>query len=191
MIRHALATLLALAAFAVPAQTEDVRKLTEESRKVAMDLVTQVRGELTRELELNGPLKAVLVCKYTVPEITSAISRRTGWRVTRVSLHPRNPGLATADAWEQKVLLDFDRRVAQGEKAEALEHSEIVTEPAGRYFRYMKALPLAPLCMTCHGGQEKLSEALRAQLAHEYPFDKAIGGQVGAVRGAASIKRPL
>lgn len=191
MNRHILAALLALASFTVVAQSDDLRKLTDESRKVAMDLVAQVRGELTRELELSGPLKAVLVCKYTVPEITSAISRRTGWRVTRVSLHPRNPGLATADAWEQKVLLDFERRAAAGEKPETLEQAEIVTEPAGRYFRYMKALPLAPLCMTCHGGPEKLSEALRAQLANEYPFDKAAGGQVGSIRGAASIKRPL
>ena len=191
MNRHAAATLLALIPLAVLAQADDVRKLTDESRKVAMDLVTQVRGELTRELELSGPLKAVLVCKYTVPEITSAMSRKTGWRVTRVSLHPRNPGLATADAWEQKVLLDFERRAAAGEKPETLEVGEVVTEPAGRYFRYMKALPLAPLCMTCHGGTDKMSEALRAQLASEYPFDKAASASVGSIRGAASIKRPL
>lgn len=191
MNRPALAMFLALVSLAVFAQSDDVRKLTEESRKVAMDLVTQVRGELTRELELSGPLKAVLVCKYTVPEITSAISRRTGWRVTRVSLHPRNPGLASPDAWEQKVLMEFDKRAAAGEKPETLEHAEVVSEPAGRYFRYMKALPLAPMCMTCHGGPDKLSEALRVQLANEYPFDKAVGGQVGSIRGATSVKRPL
>ena len=191
MKRSALATLLAIIPFVVLAQSDDMRKLTEESRKVANDLVAQVRGELTRELELSGPLKAMLVCKYTVPEITSAISRRTGWRVTRVSLQPRNPGLATADAWEQKVLMDFEKRAAAGEKPETLEHAEVVAEPAGRYFRYMKALPLAPLCMTCHGGPDKISEALRVQLGNEYPFDKAVGGKVGSIRGATSVKRPL
>jgi hypothetical protein len=190
MNRWAIAIALAAFSHGVFAE-DDLRKLTDESRKVANDLVMQVRGELVRELELSGPLKAVAVCKYTVPEITSAISRRTGWRVTRVSLRPRNPGLAGPDAWEQKVLMEFDRRVEQGEKAETLEHAEIVQEPAGRFFRYMKALPVAPVCMTCHGPPEKMSEALRVQLANEYPFDKAVGATVGQVRGATTVKRPL
>lgn len=189
MIRLTLAMVLSVVPLAALAQADDQKKLTEESRKVAVDLVTQVRGELTRELELSGPLKAVLVCKYTVPELTSQVSRRTGWRVTRVSLHPRNPGLAMPDVWEQKVLMEFDRRVAQGEKPETLEYAEVVTEPMGRFFRYMKALPLAPMCMTCHG--DKVSEAMKAQLANEYPFDNAVGGQVGSIRGATSVKRPL
>lgn len=190
MKRWLAAMALAAMAHAAFAQ-EDLRKLTEESRKVANDLVTQVRGELLRELELSGPLKAVIVCKYTVPEITSAISRRTGWRVTRVSLKPRNPGLAGPDAWEQKVLLDFEKRAEQGEKPENLEHAEIVQEPAGRFFRYMKALPMAAACTTCHGPPEKMSEALRVQLANEYPHDQAIGTSVGQIRGATTVKRPL
>jgi Protein of unknown function (DUF3365) len=123
-----------------------------------------------------------------VPEITPTISRRTGWRVTRVSLRPRNPALADADAWEQKVLLDFDRRAEQGEKPECIEHFEIVTEPAGRFVRYMKALPLGPLCASCHRPPEKMTEALRA---HDYPFDKAVGFLPGQLRGVTSVKRPL
>ena len=60
------------------------------------DLVAQIRGELTKELEFSGPLRGVIVCKYTVPEISSAMSRKTGWRVTRVALRPRNPALGSA-----------------------------------------------------------------------------------------------
>ena len=81
---------------------------------MAGDLVAQIRGELTKELEFSGPLRGLIVCKYTVPEISSAMSRKTGWRVTRVALRPRNPALGSADAWEQKVLLDFERRAERG-----------------------------------------------------------------------------
>lgn len=185
---------LAAAAAVAPAggqQPDDLRRLADESRKVAADLLAQVRGELTRELEISGPLKAVVVCKYTVPEITSAISRRTGWRVTRVSLRPRNPALGSADAWEQKVLMDFERRIKAGEKAEGMEHAEVVEEPAGRYFRYMRALPTGPLCVSCHGPTQSLSEALKSQLSTEYPHDRAVGFSAGELRGATSIKRPL
>jgi hypothetical protein len=169
----------------------DARRLAEETRKVANDLVAQVRGELTKELEFSGPLRAVIVCKYTVPEISSAISRKTGWRVTRVALRPRNPALGTPDAWEQKALLDFERRAEKGEKPETLELGEVVTEPGGRYYRYMKALPLGPLCVACHGAPDKLTPNVRALLEAEYPHDRATGYAVGQIRGAVTIKRPL
>lgn len=168
---------------------DDSRKMVDDARKVAGELINQVRGELTRAIESSGPLRAIIVCKYSVPEISSAMSRKSGWKVSRVSLKPRNPALGVPDSWEQRVLGDFERRAEKGEKVVELEFSEIVSEPLGRYFRYMKALPMVPLCMNCHG--DKMSEAIRAQLAAEYPYDKATGYQLGQVRGAVTIKRPL
>jgi hypothetical protein len=191
MLSRVLAATAALACLNAFADPEELKRYTEESRKVAGDLLGQVRGELTKELEFSGPLRAIIVCKYTVPEISSAMSRKTGWRVTRVSLKPRNPALGTADAWEQRVLLDFEKRVDKGEKADGLEFSEIVAEPAGRYFRYMKALPLGPLCTSCHGPADRITEAVKSMIATEYPHDQAVGTQPGQVRGAVSVKRPL
>jgi hypothetical protein len=132
-----------------------------------------------------------VVCKYTVPEISSALSRRYGARVTRVSLAARNPVLGGADAWEQKVLLQFDERVARGEKADGMEHHELVQEPGGRYLRYMRALPMQPACMHCHGPADQISESIRNQLSHDYPHDKAVGLALGKVRGAVTFKKPL
>jgi len=155
------------------------------------ELVAQVRGELLKAIEASGPLRAIVVCKYTVPEISSALSRRLGARITRVSLAPRNPALGAADAWEQKVLLDFDTRAAQGEKADALEHAEIVTEPSGKFLRYLKALPVQPACLHCHGPVEQMTEAVRQQLALDYPHDRATGQVLGKLRGAVTFKKAL
>jgi hypothetical protein len=163
----------------------------DEARKASTELVTSVRSELLKAIEASGPLRAIVVCKYTVPEIASAISRKYGARVTRVSLTPRNPSLGWGDAWEQKVLMDFDARVAKGEKAEALEYAELVTEPSGKFVRFMKALPMQPPCMHCHGPADQISEPIRAQLAHDYPFDRATGIVLGKVRGAVTFKKPL
>ena len=182
---------MAMAA-AVPAQeTGEARRLAEETRKVAVELVGQIRGALTKELELSGPMRAVIVCKYTVPELSSALSRKTGWRVTRVSLRPRNPALGTADAWEQRVLLDFEKRAERGEKPDTIEFGEIVTEPAGRYYRYMKVLPMAPVCMSCHGTDDRMTQSVKSLLESEYPHDRATGLAAGQVRGAVTVKRPL
>ena len=79
------------------------RAALEEARKAATELVGSVRGELVKAIEASGPLRAIVVCKYTVPEIASAVSRKYGARVTRVTLTPRNPVLGWGDAWEQKV----------------------------------------------------------------------------------------
>lgn len=170
---------------------EVVRTLVDESRVLSTQIVTQVRSELVKELERTGPLRAITVCKYSAPEITSNISRQTGMRVTRVSLRPRNKALGDPDAWEQKVLLDFEKRAAKGEKIEGLEYHELVDEPAGRYFRYMKAIAMAQPCMACHGPLNQISEGVRAQLAAEYPLDRAIDYQLGQVRGAVSVKKLL
>lgn len=171
------------------AQSEDTKRLIEESRKASTQVLQQIRGELVKEIENSGPLRAIIVCKYTAPEITSGVSRRTGWRVSRVTLKPRNPALGTPDAWEQKILMDFDQRAARGEKPETIEHHDYVSEPTGRYFRYMRAIPTAPECLACHG--TNISEAVKSQLANEYPNDRAVGYSAGQLRGAVTVKRPL
>jgi len=185
----ALAALMVLATVA-PAQDKALMAPVEESRRVALQVSQDHRSQLIKEMQLSGPLRSLLVCKYSCPEITLSHSRRTGWKISMVSLKPRNSGLGMPDIWEQGVLTDFDRRTANGEKADALEYAEIVTEPQGKYFRYAKAIPVEPLCLTCHGAREALPEAVRAQLALEYPFDKAIGYSTGQLFGIVSIKRP-
>lgn len=175
---------------AAAASDEEVRsRMLEEARKGATSMISQVRGEMIKELERTGPIRAIMVCKYTAPEVASSVSRQTGMRVTRVSLRPRNPALGEADSWEQQALLDFEKRAAKGEKAETLEVSEVVHEPTGRYFRYMKAIPMGQPCLACHGPTAGLSEGVKAQLAAEYPHDRAVDYQVGQIRGGVSIKK--
>jgi hypothetical protein len=191
-LRQGFAAALAAALYAAASAGEEPpRAALEEARKASTELVAGVRGELLKAIEQSGPLRAIIVCKYTVPEIASAVSRKYGARVTRVSLTPRNPSLGWGDAWEQKVLMDFDERVARGEKSEALEYAEVTSEPSGRFLRYMKALPMQPPCMHCHGPAEQISESIRQQLAHDYPHDRAIGLVLGRVRGAVTFKKPL
>lgn len=186
-----LSVLLAAAGVTGAAGEEPPKAALDEARKASTELLSSTRGELIKAIDASGPLRAIVVCKYSVPEIASAVSRKYGARVTRVSLNPRNPSLGWGDAWEQKVLMGFDERVAKGEKADALEHYEVTTEPTGRFLRYMRALPQLPVCMHCHGPAESISDSIRDALAHEYPHDKAVGTAPGKVRGAVTFKKPL
>lgn len=169
----------------------DTKQLLEESRKVSARLVSEIGGELVRELKVTGPVRAIIVCKYTAPEAATAISRETGMRVARVSLRPRNRTIGEPDVWEQQMLLDFEKRLVGGEKPETLERSEVVVEPKGRSYRYIKAIPMGPACLTCHGPTASIPEAVRAKLHVEYPHDRGVDFQTGQVLGAVSIKKPL
>ncbi|NUO82127.1 DUF3365 domain-containing protein, partial [candidate division KSB1 bacterium] len=118
----------------------DSMTLLDEARQAAAAMQQSLASKLFAEINTNGAESAIGVCKTLAPGAAAELSAQRGMRVSRVSLKPRNPVLGAADAWEQRVLIDFDRRAAQGENSGALEHSEVVAEPAARYFRYMKAL---------------------------------------------------
>lgn len=187
--RFVLPALLALATSA--AHAEDLGKYQEESRTVVMPFMKQLSAANQKAVGEGGPESAIKVCKDIAPKMAGDISRQTGWRLTRVSLKVRNPLLGTADAWEQKALQDFEARAAKGEKTDSMEVAEIVQEPAGKFFRFMKAIALQPGCVACHGTGEQIPDNVKARLSEDYPHDKATGYSAGQIRGAVSIKRPL
>jgi hypothetical protein len=176
-----------LAALPLIAQADQ----TTEARALASQMVQQLGAALKKELAANGAEGAVSVCRDLAPAIAGELSRKSGGRVARVSLKTRNPLLGDPDVWEQQVLAEFDRRAAGGEKVESLEYSETMDEPQGRYFRYMKALPVQPLCLSCHGTAENIPDQVKARLAIDYPHDRATGYVLGQVRGAVTIKQPV
>ena len=189
-MKHITSSFLLAALIAAPAWADDMANYQEESRKVAKAFVQQLGGELQKEMQAAGPASAIKVCKDVAPAIASELSRKNGWQISRVSLKTRNPLLGTPDVWEQKVLADFDKRLASENPAN-MEYAEIVTEPQGKYFRYMKAIPVQDVCLKCHGAPEAIPQPVRDALSSEYPHDKATGYSLGQIRGAITIKRPL
>ena len=183
------ATLL-LAATSLPAIADDMAKYQEESRKVIQAFATQLGGEMQKEMKENGPVAAIKVCRNVAPAIASEAARKNGWNVGRKSLKTRNAALGMPDAWEQKVLADFEKRMEK-ENPVNMEFAEIVTEPQGKFYRYMKAIPTQDACLKCHGTDETIPQNVKEALKAEYPHDKATGYTLGQIRGGFSIKRPL
>lgn len=184
-----LTALLALTA--VPATADDLARYREESRSIVAPFLQQLLSENQKAIKEGGPASAIKVCREIAPRMAGDLSRQHGIKLTRVSLKVRNPLLGTADEWEQKTLMQFETRLANGEKPETLEAAEIVSEPNGKYFRYMKGIVLQPGCVACHGASNMIDAAVKARLAEDYPHDQAIGYAPGQVRGGVSVKRPL
>lgn len=184
-----LSLALALSANAALAD-EDLAKFQEENRKIVKELATQLGGAMQKEMQAGGPVAAIKVCKEIGPAAASEMSRKTGQRVARVSLKVRNPVIGSPDAWEQKVLLDFDKRLEKENPAN-IEFAEVVSEPQGKYLRYMKAIPVQDVCVKCHGMGDNIAQPVKDALKAEYPHDKATGYAPSEIRGAFSIKKPL
>jgi hypothetical protein len=158
-----------------------------EARKVATTLPPKLLAALQDEIGKSGPEGAIPVCKDMAPKMAGEISQQTGWKIKRVSLKARNEARATPDAWEKAALEDFDKRAAAGEPPAQLEKGEKV----GNEYRYVKALPVQPLCLSCHGPADQLSPAVKSVLGQHYPNDRATGYSVGQIRGAMSVRKPL
>ncbi|WP_035383591.1 DUF3365 domain-containing protein [Ferriphaselus sp. R-1] len=178
-----------VAAFSLPAVAAEATP--EAAKAIALPFLKQLAAENQKAVAEGGPESAIQVCKEIAPRMAGEASRKHGLKLSRVSLKVRNPMLGTPDAWEQKVLQGFEARAAKGEKPETIEFSEVVQEPAGKYFRFMKAIALQPGCVSCHGASEQISDATKARLAEDYPYDRATGYAPGQIRGAVSIKQAM
>lgn len=161
--------------------------LLGEARKVATTLPPRLLAALQEEIGKSGPEGAIPVCKDMAPKMAGEIAAQTGWKIRRVSLKARNEARATPDAWEKAALEDFDKRAAAGEPPAQLEKGGKV----GDEYRYVKALPVQPLCLSCHGPVDQLSPAVKSALEQHYPNDRATGYSVGQIRGAISVRKPL
>jgi len=174
----------------MPATADQGRDLRMESRQVIRQFAGQLRSHLLEQMKRGGPPAAISVCSRIAPDVASRLSRKTGWRIRRVSLKIRNP-LDLPDTWERKILHRFEEEASKGKPVRILEHAEIVREGNHRYFRYMKAIPAGKPCLICHGPKEGLSPQVKALLREKYPHDQATGYHAGMIRGAFSITRPL
>lgn len=181
---------LLCAGLGVQAQ-EDTEARKAAAMAAAQTFMQELKGELTAAMKQGGPARAIGVCSEIAPQIAGRLSRENGWRVTRVGTRVRNPALGMPDAWEQGVLERFAEQRSRGEGLDTMSFSEVVEEPDGKYFRFMKAIGTAPQCLACHGDSQRIAAPVKAALKERYPFDQATGYRAGELRGAVSIKQPL
>lgn len=185
----------ALACCSLPAlaadPARDLPQYVAESRAAALPFLRELNEANKKAMSEGGPESAIQVCQEIAPKMAGALSRSTGWKLSRVSAKVRNPLLGTPDLWERQTLDQFEQRLAKGEPADAMERAEVLQEGNGKSFRYMKAIVLQPGCVACHGQPEQMAPGVKARLNRDYPHDKATGYLPGQLRGALSIQRAL
>ena len=173
-----------------PAASAQQAPWVDEARQVAASVPPKLLAVLSAEIQQGGPAHAIGVCQAEAPKMARAASEATGWQIRRVSLGNRNPK-AVPDAWERATLQEFDRQQAAGADVGKLERAEIVTENGRQVKRYMRALPVQPVCLQCHGTADKLGPGVAARLSELYPQDKGTGYLLGQIRGAMTLRQNI
>lgn len=163
----------------------DLSAMESEAQAITQSFVGTLLPTLQGALAAGGPSEAIAVCSERAPQIAADLSTESGWSVRRVSLKPRNTGIATPDDWERAMLEDFDRRQQAGEAGASIRAAGVVD---GEY-RFLQAQPTMPLCLTCHG--DNLAAEVQSALAEHYPDDMATGYSAGQIRGAISLRTSL
>lgn len=164
----------------------DLKAFAQESRAAVKAFAGTLKGALQAAIKDGGPMHAISVCNVKAPEIARDLSQPPEWTVGRTSHKLRNPDNAPDD-WEAAVLDEFLELAAAGESLKTMERVELVETEGNRTFRYMKAIPVGEVCLTCHGAD--IAPELKAKIDSVYPEDQATGFELGELRGAFTITK--
>jgi hypothetical protein len=190
MRRRAVVALLAIACSPLLTQAADgpaAPDWIEQSRQLAQRLGGELKGELSRAISEGGPVAAVAVCKTRAPEIAAGLSAQSGAVVGRTALRVRNPANAPDDL-QRAVLEQFSGELASGRFQGPLEAAFEINRGGQVERRYMRAIQMDTLCLTCHG--PVVAPDLAAAIKRDYPDDQATGFEPGQLRGAFSVTWP-
>jgi hypothetical protein len=187
-----LFALSAISFGAAASEPADWPEWVGKSRALAMQLGSELKGELAGAIEQGGPVAAIPVCRDRAPAIAARLSEQSGARVSRTALRVRNPANAP-DELQRAVLEQFAEQLtatptgagSTGGPPEAVFEIKGAT---GIERRYMRAIPTDALCLTCHG--TTLAPEIAAAIHRAYPLDEATGFSQGRLRGAFSVVWP-
>jgi hypothetical protein len=158
-------------------------------RGAMLKLGTALKARLEAAVADSGLVGALAVCNIEAVPIAETISVEEGVLVGRTSLRIRNPRNAPDD-WERGILAEFAARREKGEDLAELDAWTVAESAEGHHtFRYMKAIPTAPLCLSCHG--TAVADQVATTINALYPEDAALGFAEGDIRGAFTVVKPL
>ena len=159
-------------------------------RTTANDFMKELKGVLIEQMQTGGILQAVSVCSDTAQLLTNKFGVERGVFIKRVSLKNRNKN-NYPDEFEKRMLNKFELLKQNNELDNETEFAEITAEGDYKYLRYLKPIVVQAECMNCHGNKENMMSDVKNLIAQKYPRDKAIGYNVGDLRGVVSIKTSI
>jgi Protein of unknown function (DUF3365) len=155
------------------------------AREATKTYSQKLKTELAAALKAGGTKSAIEACQVSAPELNATVSEESGFEIGRTALRVRNPE-NVPDTWEIAMLERFSKQLASGADHKILEAYDVsVTKEGQKLFRYMRPIIMVESCLACHGGA--VAQDVRSEIARIYPEDKAVGFNIGDLRGAFTL----
>lgn len=167
--------------FAALVLVAGVTQAEEAESPRGAELLAPFKRELQQALReglARGPVEAIAACREQAPEIAKTMSH-DGIRLGRTSQRLRNPANGAPD-WVVPIL--------EGYLAQPSDRVPTTLSLPSGQSGYVEPILLQPLCTNCHG--EALAPDVAARIEELYPEDRAVGFQVGDLRGVFWIEFP-
>jgi len=165
-----------------------IAALTLEAQQLTKDYMQTLKKTLQGSIIASGPAASIKVCSISAPAIERALNSQHNWHIARTSTRIRNPN-NRPDPWELRVLQNFATKIEKGAPVKGLKESAVMNINGKPAFRYMKAIPIGNVCLTCHG--RKISGSVATAINDYYPSDQAKGYRKGELRGAFTLYKYL
>ncbi|HKK20421.1 MAG TPA: DUF3365 domain-containing protein [candidate division Zixibacteria bacterium] len=168
------------------ASSADEALLRDASNRLIGDFSRNLKGALMSAMAKGGAANAISVCSSEAPQIAKAASGQY-WSIKRVSDRYRNPD-NEADSHQLAIMDKFRDTIPD----HLSDYSEWSGTDSARIFSYYKPIYIAPLCLNCHGGTDKIAPEAIAAIDAKYPEDHATEYKVGDLRGlfVVTVKWP-
>lgn len=167
---------------------QNIAALTIEAQQLTKTTMQTLKKTLQGSIIASGPAASIKVCSVNTPAIGQSLNTQHNWHIARTSTRIRNPN-NRPDPWELRVLKNFATKIKKGAPVKGLEETAVVNLNGKQAFRYMKAIPIGNVCLTCHG--RKISGSVATAINDHYPFDQAKGYRKGELRGAFTLYKYL
>ncbi|TGL90738.1 DUF3365 domain-containing protein [Leptospira congkakensis] len=159
------------------------KKLDHEAAAIAItnEAKTNLVQKLNLALREGGTKQAIPFCKLNAIGFTNRLGQKHEVTLRRITNKPRNhSNLLSVE--EEKIFLEIEKlKTSEGvfpNKTVTSDESVTVYVP----------IPVMGFCLQCHGNSNEIQKETKQILNREYPNDKAIGYQVGELRGLFSVK---
>lgn len=129
-------------------------------------------------------VKALKMCSVEAQDLT-VLHNTEKTSIKRISLKYRNPENKPTKQ-EELILKSFEKKLLAGANFNDLVFKQTTTNYKEETITYIKAIPTKGVCLNCHGNSID-KKVLRA-IKKNYPDDKAIGYNLGEIRGAFVVR---
>ncbi len=167
----------------------DLEKRLTDARAVTKAYSEKLKVQLNGALKTVGAKAAIGACSTITTEMDTTFSEEFSFDLGRTALKLRNPENAP-DEWERANLEAFVKQLAGGADHKTVEAYDVTMSKEGqKLFRYMRPIMTQEICLACHGTSVALD--VKAEIARTYTDDKALGFNIGELRGAFTLVQEL